>query len=479
MGRRRSGGQAGHALRDPPGNLSAPRFTALDGLGSFLSRQGNTLLIKGDAGAGKTTLALQLLSELAPAGDGVYVSSRVSRQKLQDELPWTKFNDRNEPGTGGFVDLRLGSSATFLQEILGVISSKRSAPPAIVIDTWDGIAKEMSAPERLKAEKMLTTVADSTKSRTIFVSEEPERSTMDYLVDGIVEMKREEKFGRVFREIEVHKLRGTLIDQHRYLYTLLGGRFNVIPPYTDVPIERSRPPPTIKSAGEFLSFGSPDLDAVFGGLRRGSVFVLVYDESVPYTAIRLVTLPAVINALNAGHAVLDVPLPGTTNRELADAVRPFIPDGVYRDCLAIGSPGADADLLPPLYDINGAEPRQAAGRVNELIARVRGHSKTKSLLMVEALGSFEAMYASRTDLLVEAIGARVGTIRSGGADTLVFLMQHDSSVLSKTLAMSGRYARMFVRNRSVVILGEKPATPAYAVTRPPGNELAAKLVQIV
>ena len=54
----------------------------LDGLARFLTLKGNTLLIKGYAGAGKTTLSLQLLRQLARDGSGVYISSRVSQDKV-------------------------------------------------------------------------------------------------------------------------------------------------------------------------------------------------------------------------------------------------------------------------------------------------------------------------------------------------------------------------------------------------------------
>jgi DNA replication protein DnaC len=49
----------------------------LDGLAEFLQTGGNTLLIKGDAGTGKTTLALQLMKSLAGKDGGVYISARV------------------------------------------------------------------------------------------------------------------------------------------------------------------------------------------------------------------------------------------------------------------------------------------------------------------------------------------------------------------------------------------------------------------
>ncbi|MDE1854240.1 MAG: hypothetical protein KGI38_10925 [Thaumarchaeota archaeon] len=213
-------------------------FTVLDGLASFLRHRGNTLLIKGYAGAGKTTLALQLLEQLAPEGSGAYVSSRVSQEKVQAELPWADFGKTSK--TGAFSDIRLGSPASFVEEALKLMMQKDKRGGAVVVlDTWDGIAKEMAEADRLKAEKMLIAAADASKARAIFVSEEPARSTMDYLVDGIVELKREEQFGRIFREIEVQKLRGTMIEQHKYLYTLEGGRFVLIPPYAVPPVSRA------------------------------------------------------------------------------------------------------------------------------------------------------------------------------------------------------------------------------------------------
>ncbi len=54
----------------------------------------------------------------------------------------------------------------------------------------------------------------------MFVSEEPDRTTMDCLVDGIVEVTRSEVAGRVIRELEVNKLRGTCVGSQQ-----LVGRF--------------------------------------------------------------------------------------------------------------------------------------------------------------------------------------------------------------------------------------------------------------
>ncbi|HKT21382.1 MAG TPA: hypothetical protein VJR06_01985, partial [Nitrososphaerales archaeon] len=230
---------------------------------------------------------------------------------------------------------------------------------------------------------------------------------------------------------------------------------------------------------ESISFGSPQLDEVFGGLEKGNVFSLVYDEHIPYRAVRLMTVPAAVNALNSGRGVFYAPLPGTTNREVAEALRPFVSPEVYRNCLAIGSVGGEATAEPPLYSISAQQPKDASARVSEMVSMIRDRSQTKSVLMIESLGMFEALFASKLESMVESIGERAGAIHASGTDTLMFTIQSESPILKRTLALSGRYARLCARDRSVVIFGEKPGTPAYALDHAKENPLLASLTLIV
>ncbi|MCL5067583.1 MAG: ATP-binding protein, partial [Thaumarchaeota archaeon] len=89
--------------------LSQPKvgfsLDELDGLTDFLRSKGCALLIKGYAGAGKTTLAAELLYHY---GKGAYVSSRVSETKIQTQLPLFKEIKRNQD----FADVRLGNAST-------------------------------------------------------------------------------------------------------------------------------------------------------------------------------------------------------------------------------------------------------------------------------------------------------------------------------------------------------------------------------
>jgi KaiC/GvpD/RAD55 family RecA-like ATPase len=56
----------------------------------FRAEKGQTLLIKGLPGTGKTTLALEIMNSLCEKGNGMYVSMRIDPQRLYATHPWIK-----------------------------------------------------------------------------------------------------------------------------------------------------------------------------------------------------------------------------------------------------------------------------------------------------------------------------------------------------------------------------------------------------
>src|SRR4030065_1408967 len=56
---------------------------------NFLSSPGgHSMIVRGMAGTGKTTIALQIIEELASVQQSYYMSTRVSDQSLFHQFPW-------------------------------------------------------------------------------------------------------------------------------------------------------------------------------------------------------------------------------------------------------------------------------------------------------------------------------------------------------------------------------------------------------
>ena len=125
-------------------------------ISSLLSDAVQAILIKGEPGCGKTTFVLELLRA---AGGGVYISTRVSREKLFGQIPGVKeliISDekgKNPDGSVEMGDMRLATPGDVLRQMME--GGRKPVKEVIVLDSWDGIAKEVSNVERLKIEKTL------------------------------------------------------------------------------------------------------------------------------------------------------------------------------------------------------------------------------------------------------------------------------------------------------------------------------------
>ena len=116
-------------------------------LNFFRASGGHSLLIKGDAGTGKTTLALQLIEELSGEQPDYYLSTRVSDEALYRQFPWleekAKRNDilkagkafltkTKAPNFRGMEDYQHDSTLRVAKDLLKVLGKGESSSPMVV-----------------------------------------------------------------------------------------------------------------------------------------------------------------------------------------------------------------------------------------------------------------------------------------------------------------------------------------------------------
>jgi KaiC/GvpD/RAD55 family RecA-like ATPase len=453
------------------GSVDHIPITRLDGLAHFLRVKGHTLLIKGEPGCGKTTLALRIMEEFGD-GNGIYISSRVSETKLHTQISYA---DKLLSG-GKFVDVRLDTLESIIRRMLELRGDNQDV--LVVLDTWDGLAKELDDKTRIKTEKTLIALADGSNARFIFVSEEPTKTTMDYLVDGIVELLRTEESGRIIREIVVHKLGGTPIEQHRYLFSLVGGKFNHVPPYVEPDYAKSKTPKPKKDPDpDTYSYGSI-LDEVFGGIPKGTTLTIEYQENVPYSAIRLITIPLAINFLNMGRSCLYIPLLGANPKQVVDIFKPHVSTEALTQRLRVASaPRQGNKNDEPFFQIERKPVADSHLDVSRVVEELKSKSKDGKALVVDGISLLENMFSSDIERLVESLADRVIRTQRDG-DLTVFMLPSRSRLLSQVLSMTQTHIKLWIKDRSVIMAGEKPITDTYTIW-PHDNPILPEYIKIV
>ncbi|MCP8304835.1 MAG: AAA family ATPase [archaeon] len=289
---------------------SAPRIS--EELNDFL-KIGHTLLIKGDAGTGKTTLALEILRCLEPV-DCIYFSTKTPPTILYEYYPWLKDKIVLGPEEIRFLEARQESPERLLNRLRDQLLKMEH--PLLIIDTWNAMASEMDHREQLRTAKAIIMTTYVTKGKTILVEETDERSFLDFLVDGVViliatDVYGEAEAGRVYedrlekrtaREMEFKKLRDVKILNRRYAFTLEGGRFQSFPPfYEDLSI---RPAKITNLSKDRISSGIPELDKITGGFKKGSFNLFEIEHSVDTRYLQIHTQIAWNVIMNKGGVII-------------------------------------------------------------------------------------------------------------------------------------------------------------------------------
>lgn len=445
-------------------------------LEEFLSVPGRTLLIKGPPGVGKTTLALSLLNRFCSQGglqdrpSGVYFSTRVPEEALQTQFPWVKFELLR------VEDLRLSSVEGFLGEVL---KKMRAGSTVIVLDSWDAYAKEMDEKERLKTEKAVVSAASSSNSRMIFVSEETRTVTLDYIVDGVVELASETVDSRLFRVSYLRKLRGLAIKHHAKPYTLLGASIRAFNIYEEPDYAYMR---RLKPVGDFdgkYSFGSPSLDEKLGGLPYRATLSLEYTSEVPESAIAALTLPTLVNFVLAGRSVLVVPPPSVSSQILAKWFLNALGEEAFEQRLALYHEGSPPEsyikkaffTLPDSID-------ESAEELEEATERLRSASVDGRVLHIVSLSQLENRYPGEPAKLVDLLGKSIRRAFEA-LDAQIYLVEGQSPLKPKVVGMSHMYFKMRVKNGVVLVYGEKPYTPLYVLEYEGRDPLKPKVTEVV
>lgn len=197
-------------------------------LEDFMKNDTYSLLVKGPSGSGKTTFSLTILLSLKAKNNFFYISTRSSPKQIFEQYPWLrKFvkepsRDIDSPDVGqnlsAFEDARLDEPESLFERVTNQLMDVKN--PVIIIDSWDSVASLMDREARLNNERVLQTWRERAKAKLIFTSEESVESSLENIVDGIVELNYELKDGIRIRSLFLKKLRGIPIKRSVYFFTL-------------------------------------------------------------------------------------------------------------------------------------------------------------------------------------------------------------------------------------------------------------------
>jgi len=462
-----------NAERENGGPINLP-----DELMRFIERDTYSLLIKGFAGTGKTTLALTILKTLGSRNNFFYISTRISPKQLFQYYPWlSKFVELPNPSnpteaqeynlTPSFEDARLDEPESLFERITNQLMD--IASPIIIIDSWDAIASFMDKEARLNNERVLQTWRERAGAKLIFISEHPDDTTLDFLVDGIVELRQSYMESVRVREILLLKLRGVRIERSSYIYTLDNNVFRSFAPYRPI---KFRPEPRKKVDGpisdgvassDHIRSGYRALDASLGGgfPRRG--VVLLELNSHVNTAVAMAFVERMIsNFVSSDNPVMFQPFDWMDPQTVMNYVAPSIPSS-KKDLFKILWTGKAATGMTAINKnviLANKNKQQNGNPCVVALSKLRKKYRNKLLLNIMGTDILQKFYGQRE--IKNVLENMMADIKSN-ADLSVIISHSQHDVLEYLSEVSDIHLRLLMISDTLFLQSLVPATTLYAV----------------
>ena len=279
-----------HSLHDIPSELR-----------EFLKNDTYSLLVKGLSGTGKSTFSLSILRSLKAKNNFFYISTRSSPKQMFEHYPWLrKFikdpnKDIDSPDVGqnlsAFEDARLDEPESLFERVTNQLMDVKN--PVIIIDSWDSVASLMDREARLNNERVLQTWRERAKAKLIFTSEESVESSLEYIVDGVVELNYELNDGIRIRSLFLKKLRGIPIKRSVYFFTLKDRILRCFDSYDPREFRINKKDKITKQthySTQLLQTGYQDLDNYIGGTLPQNGLITIEKEDTLSSDIILLFL---------------------------------------------------------------------------------------------------------------------------------------------------------------------------------------------
>lgn len=447
----------------------------------FVQRNTYSLLIKGYAGTGKTTLSLSILRALKIKSNFFYISTRISPKQLFLYYPWlSKFIERSKASgsdetseqgynLSSFEDARLDEPESLFERITNQLMDVKA--PIIIIDSWDAIASFMDKEARLNNERVLQTWRERAGAKLIFISEDPKDTTLDFLVDGIVELGQKFYDNIRIREIFLSKLRGVRINKPSYIYTLNNGIFRSYNAYQPTEFVITRNPRIsfdkienkISPLSEdlYIASGYQGLDiALGGGFPKKGIVLIETDPRINTMVIMTFLARIISNFVITGNPILFQPFDGLDPSIVITYLESHLHAASKNGLVKIFCPAdkveVSSDYIVPYHNCNDFEKHFEFFR--NVVLKTREERPNKLLLNIMGLDMHQKMHKHGEINRMEIIPF----IRAN-TDLSLLVIQQSQNIQEHLSGVYDVHLRLTVINGTLFLQSLVPWTHLFAI----------------
>nr|MDO8079298.1 gas vesicle protein GvpD [Candidatus Freyarchaeota archaeon] len=443
-----------------------------------------SLHIKGSAGTGKTTMALELMKLFPENCRAVYLSTRVSPERLYEQFPWSKscihqenvldananlYSDTKQEALFEYVD-----KPSFLRSLYSKVMDSTGEKPTIIVDSLDALKSNLKIPcDEFSMESDILEISNRLNAKVLFISELSGESKLDYLVDGVVRLEKEIVGGRLLRKLYIEKVRGKRIENPMYLFTLKDGRFTCFEKGIQINFTNQKFSKGEKEKGKKIPSLISELDNILGGgFERGTFNIFDIGDKVGLNHA-YVCVPMFLNLVIQGIPVFSIPSKGIFSTDvvkrgpsisLSETFISSLDEGTLKYlskyfCVILPSSHTTPNKIEMYrtYFLEGKDYKEDINNFIDFASKILDEVQADTLLVTMASDTMEYIYG--TNGLLKIIQTWMDRIKQINGIMALFQFGHETLRLQTHLASN--YFRIENIGGNIVFYGEIPKTKMY------------------
>lgn len=436
----------------------------LPDLERFIKIGNRSLLIKGRSGTGKETLCFELAGDNVKDYSVLFITRNQTDKILYRRFPWirdfvlpsnivevsTQDAGMADPSfvISAIVSAIINSSKKVVDPFLSSESPKKSF---IILDVWDSVSREMNIIDRMRAEKLLTSLAEKYDGFIIFLSEQTDTSSLEYLVDGVIETAQQYYKTYRIREASLEKLKGVPIGQPKVPFTLQDGRFVA---FSRLNHEKQGPSRFVSIPNSEFRFstGNTDLDSkIGGGFKRGSVIGVEIDRDVDRFALVPFLSPLALNFIAQDNPALISSSADQDINAIVNYLLPYVDSEKLKNLKVFGHGfGESSDYI---IEREGIDFEASHNKWTKTYGILK--TEKRPLFMSVDYSFVELAYSSQQKLVLEAMIENSRTIRHN-KDLMIMVSRPGFESLEVMKSVCDLHLRIFDHEGTTFIAALKP-----------------------
>jgi len=434
---------------------------------NFVDIGNRSLLIMGESGTGKKSISLDLAKNVVKDYNVYFITGNKKPEMMYTWYPWIKPFIPPENIIEISSNELISSDPNFLlAEMINRISStvitiddpfvseEKSKKPFIIIDIWDSLTGEFSPQLKMYAEKIVTSLADKHNGFIVFLSDNEEHSSLEQLVDGVIQTTKLYTDNSMMREIVIKKLMGMSIQTSKIPFSFKNGKLNIFSSFSHFKGEPKKFEPIIDSKDRF-STGNLNFDVKSGGgLKKGTVIGIEIDPDVDRYAFVPFLLPLVLNFISQGHSSL-ISLSSDQNAEsYLDHISPHVDDQKLLENLRLYC-HTFGEVKSKIIVDRGEEQNFESAHNLWLESYIELKQKQTPLLMLVDYSFIELGYRDNLNSILKAMIENTRIIRHN-KDLMIMTSRPGFQTLDVMKSACDVHFRIFDHNGCTFISTEKP-----------------------